>query len=59
MPFTDAEGIVEKGKEYYNSNSFAVGLLRAAGVGEVPDPPEIQPGIDKPIPLDSTYLTPE
>lgn len=40
----------------FNSNSFIAALLNAAGVSNVPDPFFYQPGIDKPIPLSSTYL---
>jgi len=58
IPFTNAEGIIEPGKEYYNSNSFAAGLLKAAGVSNIPNPWLVQPGINKPIPLKNTYLTP-
>ena len=50
IPFTDGDGIIEEGVEYYNSNSFAVGLLIAAGVTSIPNPPRYQPGLNKPIP---------
>lgn len=37
--------------EYYNSNSYVAGVLKAAGVENIPDPWRYQPGLDKPIPL--------
>jgi hypothetical protein len=44
------------GVEYYNSNSFVAGLLVAAGKepSQIPDPWGAQPGLNKPILLDST-----
>jgi RHS repeat-associated protein len=44
------------GIDYYNSNSFSAGLLVAAGIDKnnVPNPWGAQPGITKPIPLNST-----
>ena len=36
---------------YYNSNSYAYGILEDAGVSEPPNLPGWEPGADKPIPL--------
>ena len=48
------DGLARDGK--YNSNSFISGLLVASGiaVNNIPDPWWYQPGLDKPIPLNST-----
>lgn len=48
------DGFAREG--FYNSNSFISGILNAAGVKNVPDPWGYQPGLDKPIPLPSTFL---
>jgi hypothetical protein len=45
----DAAGKIEKGKDYYNSNSYTAGLLVKSGVKDIPDPWGYQPGLDKPI----------
>lgn len=44
---------LQSGVEYYNSNSFISGLLRAAGIpaNNIPNPWGLQPGLDKPIPF--------
>lgn len=48
---------ITPGVEHYNSNSFVSGLLVAAGkdIDDIPNPANLQPGLDKPIPLTSTY----
>jgi RHS repeat-associated protein len=42
-------GGIEKGASYYNSNSFTSGVLKGAGVKDVPNPWGYQPGLDKPV----------
>lgn len=42
-------GKLEEGVSYFNSNSYSAGILKGAGVGDVPNPWLYQPGIDKPI----------
>ncbi len=49
----DQAGQFEEGQQYYNSNSFAAGVIKAAG-GEVPDPWYVQPGLGQPVPLEAT-----
>ena len=43
-------GMFNDSSKYYNSNSYAAGLLKAAGVENIPTPENKAPGFKKPLP---------
>jgi len=55
----DYELIPKPKSDGYNSNSFAAGILEAVGFVNIPSPPHVAPGFDKPVPPEEFDEDPE